>query len=118
MVLSMVTAALKSHGYTVLTAEDGKRAVSLYKKNAQDIDIALIDHTMPGFSGRQVLTTIARHNPDFPVILTSGHREGDLDVSGPYAPSAFLTKPYSIKDLSCTLRRILDKQEEQQLANA
>lgn len=117
MVLSMVKSALTGHGYDVITASDGKMALEHFYHYRNMLDLALIDHTMPGYSGRQVMMMIARESPNFPVIITSGYRESDLDFSGNEAPAGFLSKPYAVDDLLQTVRSLLDESLLPRLAN-
>ena len=60
------------HGYTVFLAEDGMRAIELFKSNREAIDLVVLDLTMPQRSGMEVLRAIRRIDPAMRVILSSG----------------------------------------------
>lgn len=101
MVLSMVQAALSMSGIPVLTAVDGEEAVKLFREHKDSIKLALIDHTMPKLSGREVLHAVRNELQDLPVILTSGYGDSlplrqELDDD---PCTSFLSKPFPIPEL-------------------
>lgn len=49
---------LKTLGYKVFSASDGVEAVALFKENAQEIDIVVLDVAMPGINGRETYRKI------------------------------------------------------------
>lgn len=62
-------------GHTVITAADGREAISILE--GEDVDVVLLDLLMPGMDGHAVLATIKAH-PDWratPVIVISGHQD-------------------------------------------
>ncbi|RMG39347.1 MAG: PAS domain-containing sensor histidine kinase [Candidatus Dadabacteria bacterium] len=115
MVLSMVTTALGLKGYRVLKASDGEQALRLFRKHRKNVRLALIDQTMPGFTGREIIAAINEFRPDLPVILTSGYHkdefEGDLARG---ETVTFLPKPYMLPDLLALIRKLIDKQATRQ----
>jgi two-component system, cell cycle sensor histidine kinase and response regulator CckA len=70
----------------------------------------VLDLTMPGLHGTEVLREVRRLRPDMPVILSSGFVEAPLalpDVAGP--PPLFLPKPYRAAELVECLRRVVER---------
>jgi CheY-like chemotaxis protein len=61
---------LRSSGYTVDEAGDGKSALQ-FLKNRQ-VDLLLLDLQMPDVDGFDVLNYVAEHRKSLPVILLSG----------------------------------------------
>ncbi|MFC1556076.1 PAS domain S-box protein, partial [candidate division KSB1 bacterium] len=49
---------LEKLGYTILTANDGKEALSLYKKNQREIDLVILDMIMPNKGGKETFEAI------------------------------------------------------------
>ena len=78
---------LEMHGYTVLLAEDGRRAIELFETNRDAIDLVVLDLTMPHRSGLEVLRAIRKIDPGKRIILSSGNMPSE-EVPG----TAFLPK--------------------------
>ena len=49
-----VSQMLRKRGFTVIEASDGKAAVEFLRTQASEIDVVLLDLTLPGMSGREV----------------------------------------------------------------
>jgi CheY-like chemotaxis protein len=47
--------------------------VDLFRVSAQKIDVVLLDMTLPGLSGREVLGELRRIQPDVHVVITSAY---------------------------------------------
>ena len=92
----LVQAVLEDAGYRVLLAEDGRSALTLFAKHADEIDLLITDMMMPGgISGRELAAQLKEQRSDLRVIFTSGY---SADLMGDTAPRAneihFLQKPY------------------------
>ncbi|RMH19437.1 MAG: response regulator, partial [Acidobacteria bacterium] len=108
IVRDVATSILKSHGYSVLTADDGAPAVALYRQRREEVGAVLLDLTMPHMDGREALREIRRFDPQAQVILMTGHLEQDV-LSG-FADAglaAFIQKPFRPDELIGTVRRVL-----------
>lgn len=68
-----VAAILQARGYRTLLAADGAEAVALFREQQTTIDAVILDLSMPGFGGREVLAQIRAIRPDTPVIIASGY---------------------------------------------
>ena len=67
----MMTFWLKSKGYSVVAAADGKSAIQVVKE--QSPDILFLDLRMPVMDGVETLKRIREFNKDIPVILISAY---------------------------------------------
>jgi len=67
--LQIRRALLEMAGYTVLTALDGKSALTLFADNT--IDAVLLDYLMPEMDGGQVAAAMRSANPRVPILLHS-----------------------------------------------
>lgn len=61
---------LRSEGYVVDEAGDGKSAILHLKHRA--LDLLVLDLQMPNVDGFEVLSYVQTHRPGLPVILMSG----------------------------------------------
>jgi len=91
---------LSKLGLTVLTAEDGKQAVTLYEKHLAEIDLVLLDLTMPHMNGEEAYRAMRALDPDVKVVLASGYSESD--IASRFAGKGLvgcLQKPYTLRKL-------------------
>ena len=95
--------ALEEQGFEVLAADNGPAALEIFARSFAQISVVLLDMSMPGMSGREVLIEMRRVCPEIAVIVSSGYSEADaLEHFAGQKVSGFLEKPY-------TLRRLLAK---------
>lgn len=95
-------------GCHVLTATDGREAVDAYAAHLGDIDLVVLDLTMPHLDGAQALAEIRRLDPNARVVLTSGFSEHDIAARfAGQALSGVMQKPYSVAQVRELLARLL-----------
>ena len=103
---------LEKHGYRVFSAGDGAEAVQLFRR--EPVQLALLDHRMPGLTGDQVLAEMKAINPLVRAILITAYGAVDMAVRVmQLGADDFLEKPV---DLARLLEKI--QQVEQDLAVA
>jgi PAS domain S-box-containing protein len=101
MVRDMCRSALERAGYRVLEAENGGIAVTMVSERRDEIDLVILDLTMPVMSGGETLEALRRLRPDLPIVLSSGFSETEATVRfGAHRPSGFLQKPYTAGHLT------------------
>ncbi|MBT6629753.1 MAG: response regulator [Gemmatimonadetes bacterium] len=104
MIRDVVGRILRRHGYTVTMAVNGADGLEQIAASG-DIDLVLLDLSMPIMSGEDMLTHLADIRPDLPVIVFTGF--GDLrQRTGQVA--ALLPKPVRPMELLRTIRSTLD----------
>ncbi|MFB2875326.1 response regulator [Floridanema aerugineum] len=100
--------SLEAYGYQTLTATNGVEAISLYMQHPQDINLVIIDMMMPTMDGSMAIRTLKAINPQVKIVAISGLVTGDkLSESTGVDVDAFLTKPFTAKDLLITLSQVL-----------
>jgi two-component system cell cycle sensor histidine kinase/response regulator CckA len=101
---------LKRHGYHVLTANSGEKAIEAYDRLAKTVDLVILDLNMPGMGGLKCLAALRDMNPKARVIIASGYLVDDqLRESVRFGASAFVAKPYKLSDLLRAVREVLDR---------
>ncbi len=103
LIRDLARQVLEMHGYSVLLAEDGIRAIDLFRSNRGAIDLVVLDLTMPQRSGMEVLRAIRNIDPGMRVILSSGSTPVE-----PAPGTTFLPKPYRAEMLAKVVRSVLD----------
>jgi PAS domain S-box-containing protein len=101
-------AMLEELGFSVETAPDGREAVDLYRRRAEEIRGVVLDLTMPHMSGEETLRELRRIRKDVVVVMASGYSEEHIApriADGGLA--GFVQKPYRLAHLAGTLRRAL-----------
>ncbi len=100
---------LKSAGYSIFTACDGKEAVSIFNANADKISLALLDIVMPKMSGDEVYKQVKKINPDIRVLFSSGYNPSEVAADFINTEGLnLISKPYNPRELLSTIRKILD----------
>jgi two-component system invasion response regulator UvrY len=87
-------------------AEDGHKAIVLARK--QRWDVVILDITMPGKGGLEVLQELRRERPKLPVLVLSAHPEDQLALRLLKAGAAgYLTKDEAPEVLLSAVRKVL-----------
>jgi two-component system cell cycle sensor histidine kinase/response regulator CckA len=110
MVRALVTATLKSYGYTVLVAASGPEAIEIADQAHARIDLLMTDVVMPKMTGRELADRLVATRPGLKVLFTSGYPSDTVLRHGiAEARTAFIEKPYLPEDLAHKVREILDQ---------
>ena len=105
-VRSFARSCLEHLGYRVHVADGGRLALELLERANPAYDAVLLDLTMPGVGGSEVLTEIRRKLPELPVVLSTGFGPESLESIDP-RPDGFLRKPYDLDALEAVLDSVL-----------
>jgi CheY-like chemotaxis protein len=101
-------AAMLTHGgYRVLQAEDGRQALDILRSRRENVAMVLVDRSMPGMSGEQMVARLREIDADLPVAMLTGQ-------PGHYPPDPFtitLTKPIDATQLLHEVRSAIDQRK-------
>jgi PAS domain S-box-containing protein len=107
--LAMVKSTLETLGYRVLTANDGLEALKILETSGAEIDLALIDWSMPFMSGAELIRKIHGSHPDLKtVVVTGGDADNAANISG-LPVKGVLQKPYTTDAMLKVIREVLGK---------
>ena len=107
-VLQGVYYALESYGYSVILAESGEAAVEFYRRRSEEIDLVLLDMTMPGMGGVETFKALRAIRPDVRVLVATGYDQQEAARQFAHEQLAgFLRKPYDPEDLAAEVKRLL-----------
>ena len=102
---------LETIGFTVLLAEDGGRAVEMFKEHAADIVGVVLDLTMPVMDGAETFRQLRRIRGDVRVLLSSGYNEQELALQfAGKGFAGFMHKPFQRQALVAHLRHLLEEE--------
>lgn len=97
---------LKSEGYEVLTAGNGREAIEQLEKGKPDLII--LDIVMPVMNGMEALGRIVGKDRKIPIILNSSY-PGYRDDFMSWAADAYITKSIDLGELKDKVRELLEK---------
>jgi nitrogen-specific signal transduction histidine kinase/CheY-like chemotaxis protein len=101
---------LERAGFRVLCAKDGREALEIFEKNADEIRLVLLDRTMPTTSGEETFEGIRALRPGARVILVSGYsRERASERFRGKGLDGFLEKPFLPATLLERVREVLER---------
>jgi signal transduction histidine kinase len=104
-VRELTVSALEAMNYRVLAAENGRIALDVLRQ-ADTVDLAMIDLVMPIMNGRQLATRIRAADPGQAILFTTGYD----DLSGtddPFAQEIVIKKPFKLVELAAAVERAL-----------
>jgi CheY-like chemotaxis protein len=101
---------LELEGIGSLTAASGDEGLAQYQAHASEIDLVLLDLSMPGKSGRETFVALQELDPNVRIMLSSGYSEADATQGFATPPLVgFLQKPYRLDTFIQQLQKILQK---------
>ncbi len=101
---------LEQFGFSVLTAEDGRAGVHVFREHSEEIAVVLLDLTMPHLDGEGALHEILCLEPDAKIIMMSGYDE--MEATDRFAGkglTSFIQKPFRLQKLIDTVRHALER---------
>jgi PAS domain S-box-containing protein len=102
-----ISKLLHKNGFDVIEAPDGSYALELLRER-NDIDVMLLDLTLPGASSRDVFNEAQRIRPDLKVVVTSAYGRETVDSFFDGARiERFIRKPFEFADLIGLLQNAL-----------
>jgi CheY-like chemotaxis protein len=105
LVQRIVSRILMRHGYSALLASNGLEGLNIFRQQREEIDLVLLDLSMPGMSGREVLGYLRTIDPEVKVVVHSGYA---VDSLAEHQPQAILQKPIVPDELLRTIRVVVD----------
>jgi len=108
-IVQLVRDYLERAGFAVLSAQDGKNALSLAR--TEKPDLLILDLGLPGLDGLDV-TRELRKSSNAPIImLTARSEETDKLVGLELGADDYITKPFSPKELVARVRVVFRRME-------
>jgi DNA-binding response OmpR family regulator len=99
---------MKREGYDVLVARDGAEALAMIR--AEKPQLVLLDAMMPGMTGFDVCEAVRADESvrgTRILMLTAKGRESDLARGLGAGADAYVTKPFSTRELMAKIREML-----------
>ncbi|GEM_PF-92074 len=108
---NMLSDTLRSAGYSVKEAEDGRKALELMKDD--DCKAVLLDIKLPDISGIKIYEKIRRENPEKKVIMMTAYaKDRKLMEEIKQGDYTCLVKPFKTSKLLEMIRDIVENKDE------
>src|SRR5512140_2253489 len=101
--------ALEADGFRVVSAADGREALTRFR--AERPDLVLLDLMLPELSGIEVCRIIRAESGVPIVMLTAKDSELDKVVGLELGADDYVTKPFSLRELTARIRAIFRRAE-------
>jgi two-component system cell cycle sensor histidine kinase/response regulator CckA len=104
----LVGAMVSSFGYSVLTADSGDHAITIYKNHKAPIELLITDVVAPGMSGPMLADKLSAIQPDLKVLYISGY--DNTHVVQKYVVERghiLLSKPFTMEELKARVTELL-----------
>lgn len=102
---SLMESYLQAEGYDCLTAMDGKTALQLYVQHKPDI--VILDWMLPQMNGLDTCRQLRQSGSPGIIMVTAKSEEADKIVGLEMGADDYLTKPFSLRELSARIRSLL-----------
>src|SRR4029434_4252360 len=106
---SAVRARLSSEGFRVLVAADGPQALELAA--AEEPDLVVLDLMLPGMDGLGVCRRLQDGRWVRVLMLTARTEESDKVAGFAVGADDYLTKPFSLRELTVRVKAILRRMD-------
>jgi len=106
----LIRDVLTRRGYRVLTATSGPDGVRLFREQADQVRLVILDMVMPGMDGRAVFEALREVDPEVRVLVSSGYMDEATAASIlRRGVAGFLRKPYTLRELVEAVQAALPK---------
>lgn len=113
MLLEVGSELLEMVGYQIQSASSGQKAIDIFQRDKEKIDLVLFDMIMPGMNGGELFDKLKEIRPDVKTILSSGYSiDGQAQEIMERGCNGFIQKPFDLKSLSRKIMDVLEDKEE------
>ena len=98
---------IEENGGRVISAANGKEALERFRQHAAEIDVAVLDFSMPQLNGYEVCRALSDIKPGVGVVLISGlSRTAEVESLERGGSVRFLGKPFEERALIEAINRV------------
>ena len=109
MVRNVSEAMLTKLGHEVVLAADGEEAISIYGETGKNIDIVIMDLTIPGgMGGKDAVQELLKIDPMAKIIVSSGYSNDPIMANfREHGFCSAIVKPYQLQELSRVIAQVM-----------
>ena len=110
MIREAVASYLESQGYQVFRAENGEEALNILKR--EPISLVILDLMLPDLPGEEVCVRIRKQSRVPIIMLTAKNVEYDMIHGLDLGADDYITKTFSLKNLSASVQAVFRRSTE------
>jgi PAS domain S-box-containing protein len=109
LIRDLAIKVLEGTGYKVYSASDGEEAIKVFERNANKIDLALLDIVMPKMSGLEAHKQMMSIKPNLKILFSSGYSARNFNSDSVLKEGVnLIQKPFDMDTLLEKIRTVLD----------
>lgn len=102
---------LRAHGHQVVVTDTGEDGILLAADDT--VEVVLLDISLPGLNGHQVLERIRTSRPRLPVLMLTARDDVKNKVDALNAGADdYVTKPFAFEELLARIRAVTRRQDQ------
>lgn len=110
---SLLSKGLRAEGYNTVVFEDGLQARDMVLTLAEDVDLVLLDLSLPGMDGLELLKSWRSRNFTKPVIVLTARDDVEQKIRGlDLGANDYVTKPFHFAELLARVRAVLRSKDQ------
>jgi len=109
-VLSIVRSYLIKEGFQAFEAQDGKRALEMFRRDKPDLIV--LDIMLPELDGMEVLREVRRTSQVPVIMLTARAEDADKLVGLELGADDYVVKPFSPRELTARVKAVLRRAQK------
>lgn len=94
-VRTLVVRLLEKKGYSVQSAENGRLALDLARRDLDGISLVITDMIMPEMGGQALLDELRKERPTLPALCMTGYSREEMAVGETLRDATFIEKPFT-----------------------
>jgi PAS domain S-box-containing protein len=107
-VRTMIEKIIRRNGGSTILAENGQRALAIFREQRDKIDLILLDLTMPGMSGEEILLELQKQKATQKIVIMSGYGEEEtMQRCAELGAVGFISKPFELHTVVAKLHSLL-----------
>ncbi len=110
VILRLLQVNLELEGFEVLLAHHGEEALEIAEREADDLDLVILDIMMPRLDGYEACEKLKENEKtrDIPVIFLSARaQQSDIERGKSFGVAEYLTKPFDPMELLQVVERLI-----------
>ncbi|MGD8305348.1 MAG: response regulator transcription factor [Ignavibacteria bacterium] len=101
---------LSEEGYNITRAEDGKKALDLFR--SMNFDLIILDIMLPYIDGFELAEEIRKTHPQLPILMLTARTARTDKIKGlEIGADDYLTKPFHLEELLLRVKGMLKRKE-------
>jgi DNA-binding response OmpR family regulator len=112
-IVRFLARGLAAHGHQVVSASNGDDGLALALDPLESVELVLLDISLPGMDGHEVLRRLRASRPALPVLMLTArddlqHKVRALDAGA----DDYLTKPFAFEELLARMRALIRRADQ------